>query len=170
VRRVCGGLADGEAPSLAMIEQLDFVEACAHETMRLKPVAPMMPQEALRDTALGDVQIDKGMIVFGLMRRDAVSEDHVPRAAQFDPDRWLGQGAVSQAASSAKRISMPFGAGPRICPGRYLALLEMKMAMAVLLQHFDLQNVDTPDGQPPVELLSFTMTPVSLGMRLRERG
>ena len=171
VRRVCGeGGASAAVPTLAMIEQLNYVEACAHETMRLKPVAPMMPQEALRDTTVGDVQIEKGMIVFGLMRRDAISDDHVPRATEFDPDRWLGLGAVSQAASSAKRISMPFGAGPRICPGRYLALLEMKMAMAVLLQHFDVDTVQTPDGRPPVELLSFTMTPVGLGMRLRERG
>lgn len=169
VRRVCGA-ARSDAPTLAMIEQLDYVEACAHETMRLKPVAPMMPQEALRDTALGGVQIDKGMIVFGLMRRDAVSDDFVPRAAEFDPERWLADGTPGQAASSAKRISMPFGAGPRICPGRYLALLEMKMAMAVLLQRFDIASVDTPDGLPPVELLSFTMTPVGLGMRLRERG
>jgi len=64
---------------------------------------------------------------------------------------------------------MPFGAGPRICPGRYLALLEMKMAMAVLLQHFDITEVATDDGLPPVELLSFTMTPVGLRMQLRAR-
>ena len=146
-----------------------FVEACAHETMRLKPVAPLMPQQALRDTTVGDVQISEGMIVFGLMRVDAVSDAHVPHAASFDPERWLGAGGPSQAASSAKRISMPFGAGPRICPGRYLALLEMKMAMATLLQHFDITDVGTLDGQPAVEHLSFTMTPLGLTMRLRER-
>jgi cytochrome P450 len=168
VRRVCGAAGEA-APTLAMIEQLDYVEACAHETMRLKPVAPMMPQEALRDTVVGDVQITAGMIVFGLMRRDAVSDDFVPHAADFDPERWLADGTPGQTASSAKRISMPFGAGPRICPGRYLALLEMKMAMATLLQRFDIEQVDTPDGQPPVELLSFTMTPVGLRMRLRTR-
>ena len=166
VRRVCGAET---VPTLAMIEQLDFVEACAHETMRLKPVAPLMPQQALRDTTVGDVQISEGMIVFGLMRVDAVSDAHVPHAASFDPERWLGAGGPSQAASSAKRISMPFGAGPRICPGRYLALLEMKMAMATLLQHFDITDVGTLDGQPAVEHLSFTMTPLGLTMRLRER-
>ena len=170
VRRVCGRTA---LPTLEMVEQLDYVEACCHETMRLKPVAPLMPQQALRDTTVGGVQITEGMIVFGLMRVDSVSDAHVPQAAQFDPQRWLGgegkPGHPSQMASAAKRISMPFGAGPRICPGRYLALLEMKMAMAVLLQHFDIAQVATDDGLPPVELLSFTMTPVGLRMQLRAR-
>jgi cytochrome P450 len=166
VRRVCGSEA---LPTLAMVEQLDYVEACCHETMRLKPVAPLMPQQALRDSTVGGVQITAGMIVFGLMRVDSVSEAHVPQAAQFEPQRWLADGRPGQAASAAKRISMPFGAGPRICPGRYLAMLEMKMAMAVLLQHFDISMVDTADGQPPVEQMNFTMTPVGLRMRLRSR-
>jgi cytochrome P450 len=64
---------------------------------------------------------------------------------------------------------MPFGAGPRICPGRYLALLEMKMAMVALLGHFDIESVATPDGKPAAEKMSFTMMPVGLALRLRER-
>jgi len=64
---------------------------------------------------------------------------------------------------------MPFGAGPRVCPGRYLALLEIKMAMAMLLAHFEIDAVDTPNGAEPVEHMSFTMSPLGLSMRLRER-
>ncbi len=167
VRRVVG---DASAPTLEQMAQLDYVEACAHETMRLKPVAPQLPLQALRDTTLGDVQVPRGMIVIGLMRRDSVSESFVPRAAVFEPERWLKEGAPGALASAAKRTSMPFGAGPRICPGRYLALLEMKMAMAVLLGRFDIQDVTTPDGGEPREHLSFTMTPVGLRMRVRERA
>ena len=165
VRRVCG---DAAIPTLAQIAQLDYVEACAHEAMRLKPVAPQTGIEALRDTTLGDVQIPMGMVVIGVMRRDATSERHVANAAAFQPERWLGE--ASPAASSAKRISMPFGAGPRICPGRYLALLEMKMALATLLGHFDLTRVDTADGRPPRELLQLAMAPVGLRMQLRDRS
>jgi cytochrome P450 len=164
VQRVCG---DESIPTLAQIAQLDYVEACAHEAMRLKPVAPQTGIEALRDTTLGDVRIPEGMVVIGVMRRDATSERHVANASAFDPERWLGDAAL--AAGSAKRISMPFGAGPRICPGRYLALLEMKMALAVLLGHFDLTHVGTVDGQPPRELLQLAMAPVGLRMQLRER-
>ena len=82
------------------------------------------------------------------------------------PERWL---ADSTTASATKRLSMPFGAGPRICPGRYLALLEIKMAMAMLLAHFDIEGVGTPDGAEPQELMQFTMMPVGLTMRLRPR-
>jgi hypothetical protein len=57
----------------------------------------------------------------------------------------------------------------RICPGPYLALLEMKMAMATLLLNFEIQSVSTPDGKPARELLKFTMTPVGLKMQLVAR-
>ncbi len=166
VRRVTG---DGTTPSLEQLAQLDYIEACAHETMRLKPVAPNMPLQALHDTTVGDVQVPAGTVVISLLRRDSVSDAHVPNAAAFDPERWLAKGGPGQQANSAKRLSMPFGAGPRICPGRYLALLEMKMAMATLLGRFEILSVDTPDGAEPQERLSFTMTPVGLSMRLGRR-
>lgn len=166
VRGVC---TEGSAPTFEQLARLDFVEACAHETMRLKPVAPQLPLQALRDTTLGDVAVPAGLVVFALLRRDSVDDAFVAHAAAFEPERWLTDGGPGQAAASARRTSMPFGAGPRICPGRYLALLEMKLAMAVLLGRFDLVSVDTPDGAEAREHLSFTMAPVGLSMRLRER-
>ena len=167
VRQFAG---DPATLTIDQLAQLDFVEACAHETMRLKPVAPLLPLQALRESTVGDVQVPKGTVVISLLRRDSVSDLHLPNAAAFEPERWLSEGGPAQQASSAKRISMPFGAGPRICPGRYLALLEMKMAMAVLLGRFDIEAVDTPDGGEAQEHLAFTMTPVGLRMRLRQRS
>ncbi|MGE5130022.1 MAG: cytochrome P450 [Sphingomonadaceae bacterium] len=169
VAEVRAALPDPSAPTLEDIARLEYVEACAHETMRLKPVAPLLPVETLRDTTIGDVRVPAGVVVINLMRRDSVSEAHVPQAAEFRPERWLTDGAPGQAASSAKRVSMPFGAGPRICPGRYLALLEMKVAMATLLGRFEIESVDAPDGKEPRERLSITMAPVGLTMRLRAR-
>jgi cytochrome P450 len=149
---------------------LDYLEACAHETMRLKPVAPFQAVEALRDTTIGDVHVPRGTVVWCVMRADSVSESHFPDAGAFKPERWLGDAAAASPLSSAKRVSMPFGAGPRVCPGRYLALLEIKMAMAMLLAHFEIADVSTPDGAEPAEHMSFTMSPLGLSMRLREIG
>jgi cytochrome P450 len=146
---------------------LDFLEACAHETMRLKPVAPFQVTEALRDTTIADIRVPAGTLVWCMMRGDSVSERHFPNPTAFDPQRWLEGGS---ATSAAKRISMPFGGGPRICPGRYLALLEIKMAMAMLLTHFEIAAVDTPGGGEAEEQMAFTMGPVGLTMRLRAAG
>jgi cytochrome P450 len=162
VRRICGPHF-----GLDQLAQLEYVEACVHETMRLKPVGPHMAVQALRETIVGDVRIPAGMVVFVLMRRDSVNEAKVPRASEFVPERWMGEGGPAQAVNPAKRISMPFGAGPRICPGRYLALLEMKVALATLLTRFDIVAVDTPDGREAKESLNVTMAPVGLTMKLR---
>ncbi|MEJ8855762.1 cytochrome P450 [Variovorax robiniae] len=167
VRRVLG---EATRPSFEQVGQLDFVEACAHETMRLRPVAPILSVQAKKDVVVGDIRVPRGTVVVNLMRRDGVNEAHVQNAATFAPERWLSDAGPGAMAGSARRTSMPFGAGPRICPGRYLALLEIKMAMAVLLGRFDIASIDTPDGGPARELLAFTMMPVGLRMRLRERA
>ena len=149
--------------------RLDYLEACIHESMRMKPVGPFNVVETLRDVVIGDVFVPKGTSVVGLMRHDAMNEQLFQEAGQFRPERWLaGEGAGMQ-SDHARRISMPFGAGPRICPGRYLALMEIKLAVAMLFQHFGIVSLDTPDGREAQEHMSFTMTPVGLTMTVRER-
>ncbi len=160
---------DPSRPTLDEMAQLDYVEACAHETMRLKPVAPLILLETLRAMTIGDVRVPAEIAVCNVMRRDCVSDSHLPNAAAFEPGRWLAGRDPDADADAAKRISMPFGAGPRICPGRNLAMLEMKMAVASLLVNFDIASVETPDGRDAREHLSFTMAPVGLHMRLRAR-
>ncbi len=170
VRRVMAfsSSADFDA-SMDQLVELDFVEACIHETMRLKPVAPVIGLQALRDSVVGDVQIPKDAVIVNLMRRDSVSDAHTPNAARFEPERWLVDGTAGAIGTHPKRTSMPFGAGPRICPGRYMAMLEMKLAAAVLLSRFDIQMVDTADGLPAREKLNLAMAPVGLRMRLKSR-
>lgn len=152
-----GGLADFTPERMAA---MDYLDACANEAMRLKPVAPFMVSEALRDTTVADIAVPKGTLLWNVMRHASLSEQNLPEPLAFKPERWLSD------HSPAKHVSMPFGSGPRICPGRYLALLEIKMAMAMLLSHFDIASVDTPDGLEARELLAFTMGPDGLTMRL----
>jgi len=71
--------------------------------------------------------------------------------------------------TNRRKVSMPFGAGPRLCPGRFLALDEMKMVISMLAKNFDIDRVDTPDNQAPQERLTFTMAPVGLRLTLHRR-
>jgi cytochrome P450 len=149
--------------SIEQMDALDYIDACAQEAMRLKPVAPYIPLEALRDSVVGDVAVPKGALVWLVMRGDSVADSHVPNAAEFDPERWLRSGDEAM----NKHVSMPFGAGPRTCPGRYLALLEIKLATAMLLGSFDIASIATVDNSEPQELAGFTMSPIGLQMRIR---
>ncbi len=167
VRSVCG---DARELTFEQMGRLDYIDACSNETMRLKPVAPFIGFQALRETKVGDVLVPAGTTIISVMRHDSVSEEHVPNAAAFLPERWLGDDRTTLNATSAKRISMPFGGGPRICPGRYLALLEMKVAMATLLGRFDIESLQTADGKEAREHMKLTLTPVGLRMRLRMRA
>ena len=151
------------------LSQLDYVEACMNEAMRLKPVAPIQVVEAGRDTVLGGVEVPAGTLVMLLMRPGAVDAKNFPEPKEFRPERWIGGTGPAQAASSAKRVAMPFGAGPRMCPGRYLAIAEIKMVMAMLLKGFEIDSVTGPDGTDARERLALTMSPVGLTMRLRAR-
>jgi cytochrome P450 len=167
VRAAIGGQA--LPTQYEQLSALPFVEACTHETMRLKPVAPILIKQAARDSVVAGIRIPAGQILMLLMRPAATDERHFPDALAFDPARWLADAAPARAASSAKRVAMPFGAGPRLCPGRYLAMHEMKMVIAMLLGGFDIESVGTADGGEPREHMAFTMAPSGLRMRLRPR-
>jgi len=62
---------------------------------------------------------------------------------------------------------MPFGSGPRMCPGRSLALLEMKTLLSMLYKNFDVDRVGRSEDVS--ELYGFTMSPTGLKARLRPR-
>jgi len=171
VEEVHGVLGDARMPTRHEdLARLDFVEACAHEAMRIKPVAPINIQQAVHDTVVDGVAIPQGTAVMCLMRPAAVDEQHFANAGAFQPERWLAGGTSSgAAASSAKRVAMPFGAGPRICPGRYLALAELKMLAAMVYASFTVDEVTAPGGGDAAERLATTMSPVGLTLRLSVR-
>ncbi len=145
--------------TLEQMDALVYLGATIEEAMRLKPVGPFMPLQAVTDTVVDNVHVPKGSLVWCVMRHDSVDEKHFANPQVFAPERWLAQ-------ATDKQLSMPFGSGPRTCPGRYLALLEIKVAVAMLLGHFDIDSVGTADGQEPQELMAFVMSPVGLRMRL----
>ena len=77
----------------------------------------------------------------------------------FRPERWL-QGEREAAF-------MPFGSGPRICPGRSLALLEMQVVLATLYRSFDLVRIGPSSAVS--EGRAFTVFPHGLRLRILAR-
>jgi cytochrome P450 len=146
-----------------LVEHLHYGEAVLRESMRLKPVAPILNLEPLHDTTIADTHIPAGTGLILLNRLAGLKA--VERASEFDPERWLNSDEAG--AAPDQKAFLAFGGGPRFCPGRNLAFLESKTAMAMLARNFEFE-LDESAG-PVSELLSFTMIPKGLRVRLRER-
>ncbi len=161
-------LGDQDMPrSFDALREFAWLAACVDESMRLRPVAPLIYLETQRDTALGGLAIPRGTGAILLMRFAAIDAGRLPDAGSFDPQRRLDRGSSQRA--SLNHVTRPFGGGPRLCPGRYLALLETKMLLSMLARNFELVDVATASGGAPPERMAFTMHPEGLRMRLARR-
>ncbi len=139
------------------IEQLRYAEAVLRESMRIKSVTTLAPIESLLDTTICDTHIPAGTRLLLLLREAARGE----REDNFEPERQLAQ-------DSGDPRPLSFGAGPRFCPGRNLAFLEAKSALAMIARNFQIE-LDQSAG-PVSELLAFTMIPKGLRVRLTKRA
>jgi cytochrome P450 len=158
---------DRVARALPLLDRMEYLDAATREAMRLKPVAPFMAAEPIVDTQIGGVLAPAGTVLFLLLRTAAEREGGLDQPQYFMPERWLGEGAAGFAADPSRKL-FPFGGGPRFCPGRFLAMAEIKMVMSMLLRNFTF-TLD-PDAPPVEECFTFTMTPSALPLVLRARG
>jgi cytochrome P450/nitrite reductase/ring-hydroxylating ferredoxin subunit len=151
------------AADLAAANQLACAEAVANETMRLRPVLPSIALEPNVDVALGDILVPKGTLVFVLARPEAMNVDNFADPLAFRPERWVGQAVCPHNVSAW----IPFGFGPRVCPGRSLAFLEIKTILSMLYKSFDVERIGI--SSEVVERFGFSMSPVGLKVRLKPR-
>jgi cytochrome P450/nitrite reductase/ring-hydroxylating ferredoxin subunit len=155
--------ADPAPRDIDAANRLAYAGAVANETMRLRPVAPMLFFETLAPTTVGDVDLPVATTVVVLMRTPAVTAKSFHEPEAFRPERWLGGAGGAHDASS----HLPFGSGPRICPGRSLAILEMKVVLALLYRSFTVTRVGPTASVR--EHFAFTMSPHGLAVRLASR-
>ena len=136
-------------PDAGGADALVFTESVLREAMRLKSAAPLLFFEVLEATTVGGIEMPVGSRLVCLTRHADVRT----RPA-FDPDH-------------EDKRSLNFGAGPRFCPGRNLALLEARAALATLAHGFEIAL--DPAAPPVGERFGFTMAPSALQVTVRRR-
>jgi cytochrome P450 len=151
----------------AELRKLELAGAAVREAIRMRPVAPYLAMQARHDVVLAGgthaLRVDAGTIVFVLLSRGAHHDAaRFPEPNRFHPERWLGAGP---AVNSVTAPFMPFGGGPRFCPGHNLALMETTLVVSMLCREFDLEP-DTSAG-PVGERTAFSVFPTNLHVRAR---
>ncbi|XP_063476136.1 25-hydroxyvitamin D-1 alpha hydroxylase, mitochondrial isoform X2 [Symphalangus syndactylus] len=136
-------------PPATVLFQLPLLKAVVKEVLRLYPVVPGNSRVPDKDIHVGDYIIPKNTLV--TLCHYATSRDpaHFPEPNSFRPARWLGEGPTPHPFAS-----LPFGFGKRSCMGRRLAELELQMALAQILTHFEVQP---EPGAAPVRPMTRTV-------------
>lgn len=163
-----GLLANADDPRVPRADRLPpylrHADAALNETMRLRPIAPIWGVSCLRDQTLCGVHVPAGTDLFVLVRAAAGCAPSSTPTPRFEPREDEPLGAE---AGPGRAVSLPFGFGPRMCPGRNLALAELRSVVLMLARNFDLEAV--PQAKPVAEIFSFTLVPQHLRVRLHAR-
>lgn len=150
-------------PDYDALKHLDLCEAVCSEALRLRPVAAIQTFEPLADVCLGGVAIPAGTRMLLLTRPGMLDPKHFAHPEVFNPDRWKHPRDPSDGAHEQKAY-LTFGAGPRVCPGRYLAGVEMRLVISMLMKHFRIELAIDPEEIE--EISAFTMVPNRMPVKL----
>ncbi|KAH7026785.1 cytochrome P450 [Macrophomina phaseolina] len=124
--------------TLEQLPRLPYLNACFEEGLRLYPPIPVgMPRQmpAGGNVVCGE-WLPENTIVMVPQVAAYLSARNFKDADAFIPERWLPDSGYG---SDRKETLQPFLFGPRNCVGKNLAYHEMRIILAKILWHFDLE-------------------------------
>ena len=133
-KRFPGGSADIKKAKVADLDSVQYLLWTLDESFRLHPTAFAVPRDVIQDVVVGGYALKKGT---------GVNIDH--RIVSRDPFFYQGQkdldefnpGRYEKYPLTDKVLSLPFGFGARLCPGRRIAIAETKTLIALIVSDYE---------------------------------
>lgn len=134
------------------IDDLPFLENVIRETLRIYSPTLIIPWEAQKDMTIAGVNIPK-----------ATTVQIIPAMIQLNPTIWGSDAEVfrperwedMEGNAPSPYAMETFSNGPRMCPGKALAMLNMKVLLVGLVRHFEMELML---GTEEVELRNPSLT------------
>lgn len=152
---VAAAVAAEASAGLSGVDTLPFTQNVVRESLRLYPPQWLITRTALHDTEIDGHRVPAGtevLVCAYLLHRDPRWWTH-PEV--FQPSRWQGRDRPH-----TRHAYLPFGAGPRICPGSQLAMTHLIAVTALLARDCELHL-------PPLHEVSPTCDGLLAPIRLR---
>ncbi|KAF2177794.1 ent-kaurene oxidase [Zopfia rhizophila CBS 207.26] len=129
------------------VSRLKLVDSVIRESMRLTPFGTFgLPRRVDHN-----IRIPQNTNVFSnIASRDDASRKPKPKSSVTLDDSFLG-----------------FGFGKHACPGRFFALNEMKLFVAYLVQHYDIEHLK--ERPKPVNVMWYKFPSDKATIRVRRR-
>uniref|UniRef100_A0A182VPL0 Uncharacterized protein n=2 Tax=Anopheles merus TaxID=30066 RepID=A0A182VPL0_ANOME len=134
VRNVVGD--DRTRPvTMAMLNDMRYLDLVIKETLRLYPSVPMIGRKMQETAEINGKIIPAGanlIIMPFFLGREA---RYFPEPEKFDPERFN----VERSAEKTNPYQyIPFSAGPRNCIGQKFAVAELKSLVSKVLRHYEI--------------------------------
>ncbi|XP_062107006.1 cytochrome P450 97B2, chloroplastic isoform X1 [Humulus lupulus] len=184
-----------DEPTFESVKKLDYIRLIVVESLRLYPEPPLLIRRSLKSDKLpggfngnkDGYAIPPGTDIFISVYNLHRSPYFWDRANEFEPERFLVEkknedvegwdgfdpsrspGALYPNEIISDFAFLPFGGGPRKCVGDQFALMEATVALAMLLQKFDVELKGSPES---VELVTGATIHTKNGLwcKLRKRS
>ncbi|MEM1309063.1 MAG: cytochrome P450, partial [Cyanobacteria bacterium P01_H01_bin.153] len=144
------------------IAQLPYLTAVCQETLRIYPITPTAFVRVLKEPmTLAGYEFAAGTALMPATYIMHQRPDLYPEPKHFRPERFLER-------QYAPHEYLPFGGGARRCIGSALAMMELKLSMATLLQDFEFS---LPNSRPvlPARRGLTLAPPASLRITIKAR-
>jgi cytochrome P450 len=116
------------------LEQMPYLEMVLKESMRLLPVTTLLSRQAVESVVLNGYTLPKNSVVLFAPWTLHRCSEYFPNPLSFDPERFHRD----RKDKIPKFAYLPFSAGPRICIGNALAMMQMRINLATILQNYRL--------------------------------
>ena len=127
--------------TMEKVAELDYVGRVFQEALRLYPPLSFHPRMALEDDTIGTRRIPAGSTLLYSNYAPGRNPAFWQHPDSFFPDHFL----PAEVAKRHRFAYQPFAAGPRVCIGMNLAIMEAKVVLALILRDYDLvRAVSTP--------------------------
>jgi len=133
--------ANGVFPDYSSLQALPYLEMVVMETLRLYGPAALTMRACNEDYRLPgtDFTVRKNDMIFFPNEAFHKDPNQWSHPNTFNPDQW----APEERSKRSPHAFQAFGQGPRACLGMRFALLELKVAVAMLVRHLELMPGST---------------------------
>jgi cytochrome P450 len=129
--------ADG-MPDAASFRQMNVLHDTAMETLRLYPIAGVLPRTAAQDFEFGGYLIQEGEFFMCATSASHFSPEIYSNPHTFDIERYR----APRNEHKQRGAFAPFGSGPHTCLGAGLAEVQIMLTVATILHSVEIEMGD----------------------------
>ncbi|KAJ3389220.1 hypothetical protein HDU84_008958 [Entophlyctis sp. JEL0112] len=149
-----------ENGSIESVEKFQYLDCVVKESQRLHSVVPVVARHTLNAVYHDGYVIPADTILFLSLRGVHRNPEVWSNPLEFVPERWIDRESI------LPNSFLPFGDGQHNCIGKKMAVIEIKIILLTILQHF---SVEVVAGETADFCLSITYG-LKSGLKLRLRA